>query len=117
MVAHCCHCRWCQRGTGATFALNAMFEADRVQVPGAEPELVQTPSASGAGLLVRFVRVGTLDQPDHFLPDVHIFTASTQPWVLLPPDKPAFAEDDEREVVRSADALARRAVQLLQIEA
>jgi hypothetical protein len=37
--------------------------------------------------------------------------------VLLPPDKPAFAEDDEREVVRSADALARRAVQLLQIEA
>ncbi len=49
MVVHCCHCRWCQRGTGASFALNALFEADRVQVLGAEPELVETPSASGAG--------------------------------------------------------------------
>jgi len=30
MFVHCCHCRWCQRETGASFALNAMIEADRV---------------------------------------------------------------------------------------
>ncbi len=66
---------------------------------------------------MRFVRVGTLDQPDDFPPDVHIYTSSKQPWVLLPPATPAFAEYYEREAVWSADALARRAVLLPQIEA
>ena len=49
MFVHCCHCRWCQRETGASFALNAMIEADRViHVQGA-PETVNTPSNSGRG--------------------------------------------------------------------
>jgi hypothetical protein len=138
MVVHCCHCRWCQRESGSAFALNAMIESDQVQVLGAEPELVDTPSDSGegqqiarcprcrvavwshyagAGPLTRFVRVGTLDRPDDFPPDMHIFTASRQPWVLLPPATPAFAEYYEREAVWSADALARRAVLLPRIEA
>ncbi len=30
LFVNCCHCRWCQRETGASFALNAMIEADRV---------------------------------------------------------------------------------------
>jgi hypothetical protein len=29
LFVHCCHCRWCQRESGASFALNAMIEADR----------------------------------------------------------------------------------------
>ena len=32
LFVHCCHCRWCQRETGASFALNALIEADRVQL-------------------------------------------------------------------------------------
>ncbi|MDQ1241831.1 MAG: hypothetical protein QG550_1082, partial [Pseudomonadota bacterium] len=36
---------------------------------------------AGAGDALRFVRVGTLDDPDRFPPDIHIFTASKQPWV------------------------------------
>ena len=39
---------------------------------------------------MRFVRVGTLDQPAHCPPEVHIFTASKQPWVQLPEGVPAF---------------------------
>ena len=39
---------------------------------------------------MRFVRVGTLDQPAHCPPDVHIFTASKQSWVKLPEGVPAF---------------------------
>ncbi len=35
---------------------------------------------------IRFIRVGTLDDPDLFPPDVHIYTTSKQPWVILPPD-------------------------------
>ncbi|HLB30260.1 MAG TPA: GFA family protein, partial [Gammaproteobacteria bacterium] len=49
LFVHCCHCRWCQRESGAAFALNAMIEAGRVTLLGAEPEIVDTPSASGKG--------------------------------------------------------------------
>ncbi len=34
---------------------------------------------------IRFVRVGSLDNPDLMPPDVHIFTSSKQGWVVLPP--------------------------------
>ncbi|HEY8359169.1 MAG TPA: GFA family protein [Ramlibacter sp.] len=138
MIVHCCHCRWCQRESGASFALNAMYEADRVLELGVPPEVVDTPSASGAGQKVarcarcrvavwshyagsgpvtKFVRVGTLDDPDLLAPDVHIFTGSKQPWVVLPPQARAFAEFYDREAVWSADALARRKALLPQIEA
>lgn len=111
MVVHCCHCRWCQRETGAAFALNAMIETDSVSLLSGTPESVLTPSNSGkgqtivrcpncfvavwshyagAGDLLSFIRVGTLDNPDTLPPDIHIFTASKQPWVIIPPDKPAF---------------------------
>lgn len=113
LFVHCCHCRWCQRESGASFALNAMIEADRVVLLQGEPGVVHTPSQSGkgqkiarcpscrvalwsnyagAGDTVRFVRVGTLDDPDRLPPDIHIFTASKQPWVVLPPDIPAVPE-------------------------
>ena len=34
LFVHCCHCRWCQRESGASFALNAMIEMDRVEREG-----------------------------------------------------------------------------------
>ena len=49
LFVHCCHCRWCQRETGASFALNAMIETDRVTLLAGEPQFVDTPSASGKG--------------------------------------------------------------------
>ena len=45
---------------------------------------------AGAGEAVKFLRVGTLDTPDAMPPDIHIFTASKQPWVVLPPDVPVM---------------------------
>jgi hypothetical protein len=129
LFVHCCHCRWCQRETGASFALNAMIEADRVTLLGAEPEVVDTPSASGkgqriarcpncrialwsnyagAGPAVRFVRVGTLDHPDLLPPDIHIFTASKQPWVVIPPGMPAVPEYYERDQYWPPESLERR---------
>ena len=131
LIVHCCHCRWCQRETGASFALNAMIEADRVQLLEGRVEVVDTPSNSGKGQkisrcpkchialwsnyggggdAVRFVRVGTLDEPDRLPPDIHIFTASKQPWVALPPDTPAFSEYYKAAELWSAESLARRAV-------
>ena len=138
LFVHCCHCRWCQRETGASFALNAMIESDRVTLAAGEPEIVDTPSASGlgqkiarcprcrialwshyagAGPLLKFVRVGTLDEPDRLPPDIHIFTASKQPWVVLSPDIPAVPEYYDRDKHWPAESLARRQALLPKIEA
>jgi hypothetical protein len=113
LFVHCCHCRWCQRETGSAFVINALVEADRVVLLAGSPEVVMTPSESGrgqkisrcptcrvalwsnyagAGDLVRFVRVGTLLEPDRLPPDIHIFTSSKQPWVVLPPETPSVPE-------------------------
>lgn len=133
ICVHCCHCRWCQRETGASFALNAMIEAGRVQLLQGEPEVVNTPSNSGkgqkitrcpacrialwsnyagAGDALRFVRVGTLDNPDAVTPDIHIYTASKQPWVVLPPGMPAVPQYYDRAQYWSPESLARRAAAL-----
>ena len=67
--------------------------------------------------MVKFVRVGTLDQPDHLPPDIHIFTESKQPWVVIPRGVPAVREYYDREKHWPADSLARRQAMLPQIEA
>jgi hypothetical protein len=128
LIVHCCHCRWCQRESGASFALNAMIESDRIRLLGAAPEAVETPSASGygqrfmrcphckvavwshyAGLgeAMSFVRVGTLDEPDRLPPDIHIYTASKQPWVTLPPGAVAVPEYYDNAQYWPAESLAR----------
>jgi hypothetical protein len=133
IFVHCCHCRWCQRETGASFALNAMIEADRVVLLQGELDIVDTPSNSGkgqkisrcprcriavwsnyagAGDTVHFVRVGTLDDPDRLPPDIHIFTASKQPWVVLPPGMPAVPEYYDRNTHWPKESLERRATLL-----
>ena len=49
MFVHCCHCTWCQRGTGSAFALNAIIEAGRVTVVRGvvESHVISTPSGKG----------------------------------------------------------------------
>jgi hypothetical protein len=129
LFVHCCHCRWCQRETGASFALNAMIEAVRVELLQGSPEATDTPSNSGkgqkiyrcstcrvalwsnyagAGDAVRFVRVGTLDDPDALPPDIHIFTSSKQPWVVLPEGIPAVPGYYDRKLYWPAESLERR---------
>src|SRR5262249_35981817 len=49
LIVHACHCTWCHRETGTAHGLNALYEADRVEHLKAEPEIVDTPSASGKG--------------------------------------------------------------------
>jgi hypothetical protein len=65
---------------------------------------------AGGGDAVRFVRVGTLDEPDRLPPDIHIFTASKQPWVSLPPDTPAVPEYYDVRAQWSPESLERGAI-------
>ncbi len=66
--------------------------------------------------LIRFIRVGTLDDPDRLPPDAHIYTISKQPWVRLPPDDLAVDEFYNLDTTWSEENLERRRV-LLEIAA
>ena len=126
-----CHCTWCQRATGAAHALNAMIEAERVELLSGEPEMVLTPSASGKGQKIwrcpacriavwsnyagsgerlRFIRVGTLDTPAALPPQMQIFTSTKLPWVRLNPDIPAVADYYDPKTVWPAASLERMRV-------
>jgi len=86
-----------------------MIEASEVELLKGTPVQVMIPSNSGkgqkmtrcpecqitlwsnyggAGEALHFVRVGTLDDPDRVPPDIHIFTESKQPWVILGDEVP-----------------------------
>ena len=113
LFVNCCHCTWCQRGTGSAFVLNAMIEADRIELLEGTPDVTDTPTLSGggqkifrcptcqtavwstyagAGDKILFVRVGSLDEAHRLPPDIHIFTSTKQPWVQLPEGTPAVPE-------------------------
>jgi hypothetical protein len=135
LIVHCCHCSWCQRQNGSAFAVNALVEADRVHILEGDTADIEVPSPSGAkqrisrcpkcqvavwsnylvmsgglGEMVRFIRVGTLDEPDAMPPDVHIYTSSKMPWVVLPPDDLAVEEYYVTKDVWSKESLERLAV-------
>jgi hypothetical protein len=128
MFVHCCHCRWCQRETGTAFALNGLVEAREVTLLQGQLEIVETPSNSGKGQRisrcpdckvalwsnyagakdsVHFIRIGTLDNPDAFPPDIHIFTSTKQPWVNLQGGAPLVPEYYRRSEYWPAESVDR----------
>jgi hypothetical protein len=131
MFVHCCHCKDCQRQTGTGFVLNALIETDRVELLSGDPTPYKMPTDSGrphtvfrcldcgtavwseyGGLsALRFVRVGTLDDPQALPPDVHIYTRSKLPWVTLPAGVPTFeAYYSSKDLWPAASLERRRAV-------
>jgi len=127
MFVHCCHCRECQRQTGAAYVLNAIIETERVEFEGPVTEhVLATPSGKGqiitrcrdCGVAVfssymvrlgklRYVRVGTLDNPDQCPPDVQIFTSSKQSWVPLSKGIPSLEDFYKFDEVWPKEALNR----------
>lgn len=135
LIVHGCHCRWCQRQTGSAFAINALIEADQVDLLSGDVEEITVPSPSGAGQriarcptckiavwsnylvmqggigeFVRFIRVGTLDEPDLHPPDIHIYTSTKLPWFILPPNSRAVSEYYNTEEEWATESLKRRMV-------
>src|SRR5262245_36549261 len=106
---HCCHCTDSQRHTGSAFVLNAIIETSAIKLTRGHVEAVPVPRAYGPHDIyrcskcqtavwsdyghrpqIRFVRVGTLDHPSVFRPDIHIYTCTKVPWLKLPGGTPAF---------------------------
>ncbi len=128
MFVHCCHCRDCQRQTGSAFVINALIETDRIVLLADDPRPVAVTTDSGrphrifrcaicqtavwseyGGIAtLRFVRVGTLDDPAAITPDVHIYVRSKLPWVTLPAGVPAFEAYYDSKKVWPAASLERR---------
>ena len=109
-TSHCCHCKDCQRQTGADFVVNAMIEADRVERAVRRPSRPsdadrQRPAAHSVPLPDCGPRCGANmaasrqaplrprrhpHDPQALPPDVHIYVRSKLPWIALPGDAPAF---------------------------
>lgn len=128
LFVHCCHCTWCQRESGAAFAINGLIESHEITVTGQAPVLVDTPTPSGRGQKIArcancqlavwshymgmgqkisFIKVGTLDEPERMSPDIHIYIRSKHSWVELPADVPAFAGYYDRKKQWPAASLDR----------
>ena len=133
LITHACHCTWCQRETGGAFAINAVVETANVNLLAGSPIDVVTPSLSGKGQIIQrcpechvalwshyptagrkaaFIRAGTLDLPNDIKPDIHIFTSSKRPWVVLPDDADAVPEFYNPADVWSPEARARWAAMM-----
>jgi len=105
-----------------------MLEAGELELLAGKVEVIDTPSNSGrgqrisrcptcrvalwsnyagAGGAIHFVKIGTLDDPDAFPPDIHIFTSSKQPWVNLEGGAPAVEEYYRRSDYWPADSIER----------
>jgi hypothetical protein len=128
LIVHCCHCRWCQRETGSAFALNAFIETKSVKLTKGTLEALDVPSESGKGQRIHrcprckvtlwsnylglgldfsFVRVGTLDDPDHCPPEVHIYTETKQAWVNIDDGLPVYTQYYHRSEAWSKDSMVR----------
>ena len=104
IFVNCCHCRDCQKISGSAFAVNAMIEADRIEVTHGHERLAVHGGAARCsrcltllwaehprfGERIKFLRVGTLDEGERIAPDAHFFVRSKHPWVVIPHGVPVF---------------------------
>jgi hypothetical protein len=105
-----CHCRDCQRASGAPFASGVIVRAADVAITG-NPASHAVQGGSGSPTVRRFcghcgsplfahsdasggylsIRFPALDDPSGFRPMLDIWTGSAQPWVCLDEAIPHFA--------------------------
>lgn len=110
-----CHCRNCRRQSGSAFSVNMIIPMQAMTLTGdlttyedqdtesGQPVLRQfcsgcgTPlcslSANSPGLAI--IKVGTADEPEHFVPTMHIWTSTALPWVSLDASLPHFPKNPQ----------------------
>ncbi len=132
LIVHACHCKNCQRQTGAWHAVNALIEAHEVELVRGKLIQAELPTPSGAGQtvsrcsdcgitlwsnyhmlsrghgdIVRFIRVGTLDEPHRLPPDVHIFDGDRNTSAPIPAGAPRFETFYDLQEIWQPDSLQR----------
>ncbi len=112
--SYACHCTDCQKRSGASFTLQQLaLEADFTvegelaeggftQPSGARARLFACPKCHsriyGAndtrpGLII--IRAGTFDHNSQIVPDIHLWTKSKQPWIVIPVDAASLETQPE----------------------
>ena len=105
-----CHCTDCQRQSGAAFGMTLVVGEEDFQIIKGVVKDYASKAASGRAKLGAFcpkcgtriyhkpewrrgtvsVKPGTLDDTSWLRPDMHIWTASKQPWVAIPEGVKAY---------------------------
>ena len=94
LVTHC-HCEMCRRSSGAAFATAAAFLPTAVSWEKAEPTMFQSSSDARRGFCARcgswlswhlrderiWLTVGTFDEPEAVLPEMHAMAEFQLSWV------------------------------------
>jgi hypothetical protein len=113
MTVAACHCTNCRRQSGSAFSVNLIVRASAMTVTGAVAVFEDHATESGAPLAREFcarcgspirsvpsaspkvvaVKAGTLDDPGRYAPQMHIWTRSALPWVVMPEGVPHFEKD------------------------
>ena len=100
-----CHCTWCQKRSGSAFSFNAYCRDGDIEFNGAPRTVYEHRSdETGRWLRTEFcptcgtpithttemrpglraIAAGTLEDPDSFRIDRHIWTRSARRWVAVP---------------------------------
>jgi hypothetical protein len=106
-----CHCWDCQKQTSSAFSVLVVVPKDSLRIEGRALASVQTVgedtglrttrsfcpecgsaivSAVGATPELEWLKAGMLDDTSWLRPQMHIWASSTQPWVSLEEDIPAY---------------------------
>ena len=103
-----CHCRMCQKASGAPVVAWAVVARDSLAFTQGTPvEYRSSAKASrlfcgtcGSPLFFREnesqeldINLATLDEPERVVPSYHIYTASEQPWLHIADDAPRFVAE------------------------
>lgn len=104
-----CHCRMCQRVTGAPVAVGVYFRCDTFQVVQGQPRYYRSSAIAergfcencGSRLIYReldsdsiSVEVGSLDRPEAAPPSYHIGIESQIPWFEIDDQLPRTRIDE-----------------------
>lgn len=107
-----CHCRHCQLALGAPLNAFAIFETQNVTFTGEEPGVYDSSDLSqrafcrncGTSIYTHVrdlsyysIRVGTLDNPADFPPELHFAVESQIPWVDIHDDLPRIRTEEDSQ--------------------
>jgi hypothetical protein len=103
-----CHCRMCQKASGAPVVVWLMVPAERYEMVRGKVSTYHSSAGSyrefcgncGTQLFSRRyeapnevdINLATLDHPEMLVPQYHIYTASQMPWLDIEDALPRFAE-------------------------
>lgn len=111
-----CHCRNCQRQSGAAYSVNLIVASGAVTIEGHLARYEDSSTESGKPVLREFcqrcgspirsiatansamvaIKAGTLDDPSGFPPSLHIWTCEMVDWIEVPEGLPRFPKGPQK---------------------